>query len=108
MFRHPPFKYTYCTEAYIGESGQGTGRHKEHLKAPSPIHHNSSSTGHPLSPQCFNIIHQETQGPFRNIKEAMFICVNDPSLNRNFREVTAATHLGQHLAGHTSITSQAI
>ena len=27
--------------------------------------------------------HQETQGPSRNIKEAMFICVNDPSLNRN-------------------------
>ena len=71
-------------EAYIGESGRALGdRIKEHLKAPSPIHHHSSSTGHPLSPQCFNIIHQETQGPSRNIKEAMFMHVNDPSLNRN-------------------------
>ena len=49
----------------------------------SPIHHHSSSTRHPLIPQCFNMIHQETQGPSRNIKEAMFICVNDPLLNRN-------------------------
>ena len=49
-----------CTEAYIGESGRALGdRIKEHFKAPSPIHHHSSSTGHPLSLQCFNIIHQE-------------------------------------------------
>ena len=45
-----------CTEAYIGESGRALGhRIKEYLKAPSPIHHHSSSTGHTLSPQCFNI-----------------------------------------------------
>ena len=73
-----------CSEAYIGESGRALGgRIKEHLKASSPIHHHSSSTGHPLSPECFNIIHQETQGPSRNIKETMFIHVNDPLLNRN-------------------------
>ena len=73
-----------CTEAYIQESGRVLGdRIKEHLKTPSPIHHQSSFTGHPLSSQCFNIIHQETQGPSRNIKEAMFIHVNDPSLNSN-------------------------
>ena len=76
-----------CTESYIGESGRALGdRIKEHLNAPSPIHHHSSSTGHPLSPQCFNIIQQGTQGPSRNIKEAMFICVNDPSLNRNLEK----------------------
>ena len=73
-----------CTEGYIGESGRALGdRIEEHLKAPSPIHHHSSSPGHPLSPQCFNIIHQETQAPSRNIKEAMFICVNDTLVNRN-------------------------
>ena len=75
---------TNCTEAYIGKSGRALGeRIKEHLKAPSPIHHHSSSTGHPPSPQCFNIIHQKTQGSSRNIKEAMSICVNNPLLNRN-------------------------
>ena len=64
----------YCPEAYIGESGRALGdRIKEHLKTPSPIHHHSSSTGHPLHPECFNIIHYETQGPSRKIMEAMFI-----------------------------------
>ena len=73
-----------CPEAYIGESGRVLGeRIKEHLKGSSPIHQHSSSTGHPLSPECFNVIHWETQGSSRNIKEGMFICVNDPSLNRN-------------------------
>ena len=64
---------------------------KEHLKAPSPIHQHSISTGHPLSPDCFTIIYREAQGTSRNIKEAMFICVNDPSLNRN---------LGKYLLPH--------
>ena len=73
-----------CPEAYIGESGMPLGdRIKEHLKAPLPFTTIAVFTGHQLSPECFNIIHQETQGPSRNIKEAMFIRVNDPSLNRN-------------------------
>ena len=81
---HSKYPQINCTEAYIGESGRALGeRIKEHLKALSPIHHHISSTGHPLSPQCFNIIHQERQEPSMNIKEAMYICVNDPSLNRN-------------------------
>ena len=59
------------------------GRIKEYLKAPSPIHQHSNSTGHLLDPEHFNIMHRETQGISRNIKPAMFIHVNDPSLNRN-------------------------
>ena len=43
-----------CTEEYMGESGRTFGdRYKEHLKAPSPIHLHTSSTGHPISPECF-------------------------------------------------------
>ena len=73
-----------CTEEYIGESGRTFGdRYKEHLKAPSPIHLHTSSTGHPVSPECFSIVDREAQGMARNIKEAMYIRVNDPSLNRN-------------------------
>ena len=73
-----------CPDEYIGEPGRALGeRIREHLKAPSPNHQHSSSTGHPLSPKCFNNIHRETQGTSRNIKEAMCICVNYPSLNRN-------------------------
>ena len=43
-----------CTEQYIGESGRTLGdRYKEHLKAPSPIHLHTSSTGHLVSLECF-------------------------------------------------------
>ena len=59
------------------------GQGKEHLRVPSPIYQHSNTTGHPISPDCFTIIHREPQGNTRDIKEAMFIYVNDPSLNRN-------------------------
>ena len=72
-----------CTEEYIGKSGRTFGdRYKEHFKAPSPIHLHTS-TGHLVSPECFSILDRETQGMAMNIKEAMYIRVNDPSLNRN-------------------------
>ena len=58
-------------------------RYKEHLKAQSPIHQHTSTTGHPFSPYCFTIVDREAQGLTRNIKEAMYIIVNDPSLKRN-------------------------
>ena len=73
-----------CPEQYIGETGIAFGdRLKEHLRALSPFHQHTSSTGHPISPDCFSIVHRESQGMTRNIKEAMFIRANDPSLNRN-------------------------
>ena len=73
-----------CPEEYIGESGRTFGdRLKEHLRVPSPIHHHSNSTGHLFSSECFTIVDREPQGVTSNIKEAMYICVNDPSLNRD-------------------------
>ena len=52
-----------CTEEYIGESGRTFGdRYKEHLKAPSPIHLHTTTTGHPVSPDCFSIVDRESQG----------------------------------------------
>ena len=86
VINHSKCPHINCPGEHIGKSGRALGeRIKEHLKAPSPIHKYSSSTGHPLSPECFNIIHRETWGTSRNLKEAMFIHVNDPSLNRNLR-----------------------
>ena len=76
-----------CPEAYIGESGRAFGdRVSEHLKAPSPIYTHSTSTGHPLDPDCFNIIHKETHSYSMTMKEAMFLRVNDPMLNRNLEK----------------------
>ena len=72
-----------CPEEYIGVSGRTFGdRYTKHLKAPSPIPQHTSTTGHPVSPDCFSSVHRESQGLTRNIKEAMFFRVNDSSLNR--------------------------
>ena len=76
-----------CQEAYIGESGRTFGgRLKEHLRAPSPIHHHSNSTGHSVSLACFTIVDREPQRVPRSIKEVMYICLNDPSPNRNLEK----------------------
>ena len=73
-----------CPSAYIGESGRSLGeRVKEHFKAPSPIHLHSTTTGHSMDPEQFNIIHKEVSSHSRTIREAMFICIRDPTLNRN-------------------------
>ena len=73
-----------CPEAYTGETGRAEGeRVKEHLKAPSLILLHSTSRWHSLDSENFNITHKEVHSHARTIKEAMFICVNDPTLNRN-------------------------
>ena len=49
-----------CDEEYIGETSRTFGeRYKEHLKAPSAIHHHSSQTGHPTNCNNFQIIGPE-------------------------------------------------
>ena len=41
-----------CDDEYIGETSRTFGeRYKEHLKAPSAIHHHSIQTGHPTKPK---------------------------------------------------------
>ena len=73
-----------CAEPYTGETGRTLrDRVNECLKAPSPIHLHSNTKGHPLDTHCLNIIHKETHSSSRTIKEAMFIRVNVPMLNRN-------------------------
>ena len=73
-----------CDDEYIGETSKTFGeRYKEHLKDPLPIHQNSNHTGHPTSHNDFQIIGREGHGLARNIKESIFIRVNNPILNRN-------------------------
>ena len=73
-----------CDEEYIGETSRTFGeRYKEHLKAPSPIHDHSNTSGHTTSLENFSIEGKEEQNLFRLIKESMFIRVNSPSLNKN-------------------------
>ena len=57
-----------CPSAYIGESGRTLGeRVKEHFKAPSPIHCHSTTTGHPMEPEQFNIVCEEVNSLSRTI-----------------------------------------
>ena len=86
-----------CPSAYIGESGISLGeRVKEHFKAPSPIHHHSTPTGHPMDPDQFNIVHKEVNSHSRTIKEAMFTWVQDATLNRNLGKYQLL-HIWDHL-----------
>ena len=73
-----------CNEEYIGESSRTFGeRFREHQKAPSAIYDHSNITGHQVTIDNFNIIGREDQNLSRAIKEALYIRVNNPSLNRN-------------------------
>ena len=73
-----------CDEEYIGESSRTFGeRFKEHQRAPSPIFDHFNTTGHNISVENFNIVGREDQNLRRAIKEALYIRVNNPSLNRN-------------------------
>ena len=73
-----------CDEEYIGETSRTFGkRDKEHLKAPSPIHDHSNTSGHTSSLGNFSIVGREEQNLSSLIKESMFIRVTGPSLNKN-------------------------
>ena len=57
-----------CDDEYIGETSRTFGeRYKEHLKAPSAIHHHSNQTGHPTTQNNFQIIGREGHNLARNI-----------------------------------------
>ena len=81
------------------------GRVKEHFKVPSPIHHHSTTTEHPMDPHQFNIVHKEVNSLSRTIKKAMFICVQDPP-KQELGQVTAATHMGQSSTSLTHVPTQ--
>ena len=73
-----------CDEGYIGESSRTFGeRFREHLKATSPIFDHFNIAGHNVTINNFTIVWRENQNHMRTIKEALYIRVNDPSLNRN-------------------------
>ena len=73
-----------CDDEYIGETSRTFGeRYKEHLKAPSAIHHHSNPTGHTTNQNNFQIIGREGLNLARNTKESIYIRVNNPTLNNN-------------------------
>ena len=73
-----------CDEEYIEISARTFGeRLRAHLRAPSPIYDHANTTGHHISVNNFSIVYWKAHSITRIILEAMYIRVNDPSLNRN-------------------------
>ena len=97
-----------CMEEYIRESGRSfRDSLKEHLRAQSPIHHYSYTTGYPVNLGCFTVVNRESQGVTRTIKEAMYIQVNDPSLNRNLGKYQLP-HIWEYKTAHFCSSSKAV
>ena len=77
------FVRCYC-QGGIGESARTFAeRFKEHQKAPSPIYDHCNTSGHEININNFIIVGREDQNLTRAIKEALFLRVSDPFLNRN-------------------------
>ena len=73
-----------CDDEYIWESSRTFGeRFKEYQKTPSPIYDHCNITGHSTTIKNFNIVGREEQNLIRAIKQAIYIRVNNPSLNKN-------------------------
>ena len=91
-----------CDDEYIGETSRIFGeRFKEHLKPPSPIYDHSNISGHNVTINNFNIVGREDLNQMRTIKEALYITVNDPSLNRNVGKYHLP-HVGDEVLFNTS------
>ena len=76
------FKYNRveCDDEYIGESSRIFGEtFRGHLKAPFPIYDHYNITGHSTTIENFSIVGRADQ----NLIRAIYIRVNNPSLNRN-------------------------
>ena len=75
---------TQCDDEYIGELARTfEERFKEHLKAPWPIYEYDNTTGHKTTVENFKIIGREGHDISTIIKEAIYIRVSNPTLNRN-------------------------
>ena len=99
-------QHTNCTEQYIGESGKTlTDRVKEHLRASSPIHQHSSTTGHRIMPDCFNIIHRESKKPQGTSKRPCY--KGQWSFTKwEHWKIPVTTHLGPNTTGHSNTKAQ--
>ena len=58
-------------------------RLEEHFSGPSSIYDHANTTGHHTRVDSFSVFSRESHNIARTIKEAMYIRVKDPSLNRN-------------------------
>ena len=72
-----------CDDEYIGEPPGPLVKDTKSTWSPPAIHHHSNQTGHTINQNNFQIIGREGHNLARNIKESIYIRVNNPSLNNN-------------------------
>ena len=73
-----------CDDNYMGESARTFGNWlKEHLRALSPFFDHANTSAHYTKLDNFSIVGMKSHSIARTIKQAMFISVNDPPLNKN-------------------------
>ena len=79
-----------CTAEYIGETNRSLKERVSDNKVQntSAIRNHYISTKHPKAElKDFTIIDRESNTPHHSAKEALHICIKDPSLNRNIGKV---------------------
>ncbi len=79
-----------CNASYIGETGRSVEeRYADHLRGQSALHSHFNECQH-TSPGIHNVkvLCKESNDIKRKIKEALYIKVNDPVLNRNIGKYT--------------------
>ena len=90
-----------CPSAYIGESGRSLDeRVKEHFKAPSPSTYTTPPQDTQWKQNSSTLSTKRSTHQSRTIKEAMFIYVQDPTLNRNLGKYQLL-----HIWGHLLLAS---
>ena len=73
-----------CDDEYIGGSSGTVGKRlEEHLKPLSPIYDHFNTTDHTTTLENASIVGRGDQNLMRFIKEAIYIRVSSPSLNKN-------------------------
>ena len=108
IIHHYKCPHINCLDAYIRESGRAVGdRIKEHLKAPSPIHQHSTTTGHPLDPEHFNIVHKEINSHSRTIKESYVHSYSWPYTQQEPGQIPTTAYMGPPTTGIANTTAQA-
>ena len=81
-----------CDGKYLEESARTFGqRLREHLRTPSPIYDHVNSTGYQTRVDNCSIVSREVHNIIRTIKEAVYIRVNDSSLNRDIGSSSCPT-----------------
>ena len=86
IYRYKCDRVEYDEEYIAGSARTFAERFKEHQKAPSLISDHYNTSGHSVTTDNFSIVGMEDQNLMRTIQEALYIRVNNPSLNRNIRK----------------------